>query len=74
VDKGNDTLVRGSFGGDGELLAGLLENTDAGLAALGDEAVKTRVAAFAGDEHVVETALSGFEGFLNRVQAVENFH
>ena len=30
--------------------------------------------ALAGHEDVVKAALAGLEGFLDRVQAVENFH
>ena len=36
VDERDHALMRGSFGGDGELLARLLENADASLAALSD--------------------------------------
>ena len=66
--------MRGSFGGEGELLARLLDDADASLAALGDEAGQSRVLALACDEDVIEMALAGLEGFLDRVQAVENFH
>jgi hypothetical protein len=68
----------GSFGGEGELLAGLEKNADAGLAALrdktGDARVMAVIVALTGDEDVVKAAAAGLEGFLDRVQAVENFH
>ena len=73
-DESDDALVGGSFRGNGEVFAGLLEDTYAGLAALGDEAFETGVAALAGDKYVIEAALPGLEGFLDRVQAVENIH
>ncbi len=74
ADERDDALVGGSFGGERELLARLLKDADAGLAALGDEAVEAVVVALAGDEDVVEAAAAGLESFLDRMQAVENFH
>ena len=74
VDERDNALMRGGFGGDGELLAGLLENADASLAALGDQLLEARVMPLAGHEHVVKAPLAGFEGLFHRVQAVENFH
>ena len=53
---------------------GFLADADAGLAAIGDEAREAVVVALAGDEDVVEAAPAGFESFLDRMQAVENFH
>jgi hypothetical protein len=66
--------MRGSFGGNGKLFAGLLENADAGLAAQGDKLFEARVMPLAGYEHVVKTPLSGFQSLFHRVQAVKNFH
>ena len=74
VDERDHALVGGSFGGEGQLLARLLQDPNAGLAALGDEAGQTGILALAGDQDVIEAALAGLEGFLDRVQAVENFH
>ena len=74
TDEGDDTLVRGSFCGKSELVARLLEDTDACRAALSDEAFETGIAALAGDEDVVKAAAAGLQGFLDRMQAVENFH
>jgi hypothetical protein len=70
----NNSLVRGCFCGDGELLTGLLEDADVGLTALCQEAFEARIASLAGDQNVVKVALAGLEGFLDRVQAVKNFH
>jgi len=74
ANQRDDALVVGRFGGDGQLLARLLEDADAILAALGDQAGQTGILALAGYQNVIETALAGLEGFLDRVQAVENFH
>jgi hypothetical protein len=74
ADESDDALVSGSFGGEGELFAWFLPNANSGLAALCDEAVEAAVAALASHENVVEAALAGLEGLLDRVQAVENFH
>jgi hypothetical protein len=74
ADERDDTLMRRSFGDEGELLARLLADADAGIAALRDEALQAIVLALAGDKDVIETAAAGFERFLNRMQPVENFH
>jgi hypothetical protein len=74
ADQGNDTLMSSGPGELGELLPRFLANADPCLAAIGDKARESVVVALAGHEHVVKTAPSGFEGFLDRVQAVENFH
>ncbi len=74
ADERDDTLVRGCIGGEGELLARLLADANACVAALGNDAVKTIVVALARDEHVVKAAAAGLECFRHRMQAVENFH
>jgi len=74
ANEGYDALVSGSFGEQGQLLARLLADADTGVAAEGDEALQALVVALAGDENVVEAAAAGLEGFLDRMQAVENFH
>jgi hypothetical protein len=66
--------VRGSFCGERELLARLFQDADAGLAALDDQAGETGILALAGYKDVIKAPLAGLEGFLDRVQAVENFH
>jgi hypothetical protein len=74
ADEGHDALVSGGFGECGQLLARLLADADAGVAAEGDEALQALVVALAGDENVVEAAAAGLEGFLDRMQAVQNVH
>ncbi len=74
ADKRDNALVGGSFGSEGELLARLFQDPNANLAALGDEAGQTEILALAGNQDVVKAPLAGSEGFLDRVQAVENFH
>jgi hypothetical protein len=66
--------MTGCFGGKGELLARLLKDADTGLAALDDETLEAAVAALAGDEDVIEAAAAGLQSFLDRVQAVQDFH
>ena len=58
----------------GELLARLFQDANAGLAALGDEAGQAGIVALARYQNVIEAAAAGLERFLDRVQAVENFH
>jgi hypothetical protein len=74
ADEGDDALMRGGFGGESELLAGLLDDADTCLTALGEETVETGVMALAGNEDVVKAAAAGLEGFRDRVQAVKDFH
>ena len=74
VHQRDHALMRGGPGGNSKLLARLLENTDAGLAALGHQPLEARIVPLAGHEHVVKAPLSGFQSLLHRMQAVENFH
>ena len=74
ADQGHYALVGGSLGELGQLLAGLLADTDAGIAAEGDEGFQAGILALAGHQNVVEAPASGLEGFFDRMQAVENFH
>jgi hypothetical protein len=74
ADEGYYALVSGSLSELGQLLAGFLEDTHAGFAAKGDEALQALVVAFAGHQNVIKAAASGLEGFFDRMQAVENFH
>jgi hypothetical protein len=55
--------MTGGFRGEGELLARLLKNADACVAALGDEAIETVVVALAGHENMIEAAAAGLESF-----------
>ena len=66
--------MRDGAGQLGEVLAGLLADADAGLAAGQDEAREAVVLALAGDDDVIEAAAAGAKGFLDRMNAVENFH
>ena len=74
ADEGHDALMGGGFGEEGELLAGVLADADAGLAEGVDELFQAKIVAFAGDQNVIEAAAAGLEGFFDRVHAVENFH
>ena len=56
------------------MVTGLLADAYPGITALGDEPGEAIVVAFGGDENVIEPAPSGFEGFGNRMHAVEDFH
>lgn len=74
TDQGNYALVGRSCGELSQLLTGFGTNADTGLAASLDEMGKAVVVALAGHDHVVKTAATGLEGFLDRMKAVENFH
>jgi hypothetical protein len=74
ADDSDHALVGSGSGHMGELLARLGAYPDAGLAALGDELLHAGVMAFAGNEHVIETAAAGAKRLLNCVDAVENVH
>ena len=56
---------------EGELLARFLADADAGLAAEGDELFQACVVALAGHDDLVEAALTGLEGFLDRMHSVQ---
>jgi hypothetical protein len=66
--------MTGSPGDGGQLFAGLLSDADSAAAAGVDNGFKARVVPFAGNKHLVEATPSGTQGFLDRMQAVENFH
>jgi hypothetical protein len=78
ADERDNTLVGGSFCGEGKLIARFEADADACVAALGDEAANARIAAvaraLAGDEDVIETAAASLESFRDRMQTVEDFH
>jgi hypothetical protein len=63
-----------SFGSLRELLARQLVDAHAILAAMGDQAGQTWVVALTGRQNAIEAPLAGLQRFLNRVQAVKNFH
>lgn len=74
ADKSDNALMRGRFGEEGELFAGLGTDADAGFTAEGEDTIETGVVAFASHEDVVETSAAGFERLLNGVHSVQNFH
>jgi hypothetical protein len=74
ADESDYALVGGRLGELGQLLAGLVANANAGLAAEGDELVEPGILALVGDKDVVEAAAAGLDRFFNRMHAVENFH
>jgi hypothetical protein len=74
TDQCDNALMRGSLGGKRKLLPSIQADTDARLAALLDEALKTIVKALTRNEDVIKVTAAGFESFLDRVQAVEDFH
>ena len=71
---GNDALVSGGPGELRQLVARFLAHADAGLTAIGDEASEPLVVTFAGDDDVIKAAAPGLEGFLDGMEAVQNFH
>jgi hypothetical protein len=74
ADESNYALVGGGFRHHRQLVAGFLADADAGLAKGGDEALESEIFAFAGYQHMVKATPAGFEGFFDRVHAVQNFH
>jgi hypothetical protein len=74
ANHGDDALVRGGLGEEGELLTGILAHADAGLAKCRDQPFEAEIFAFAGDDDVVKAAATSLESFFHRVHAVENFH
>jgi len=74
ANQRDDALVRRGLGDLRELVARLGADANAGLATLFDEALQAVIVALAGDEDVIEAAAAGLECFLDRMQAVEDFH
>ena len=74
MDKGDYTLVGGGLGNEGKLLAGFLTDTDARLTAPSHQLFEAGVVALLSYEDMVEAAASSLEGFLHRMQTVQNFH
>ena len=58
----------------GGIVLEVTADADAALAAEQDELGETGVVTLLGNQDVVETPPAGLERFLDRVQAVENFH
>jgi hypothetical protein len=74
VDQCYYALVSWGLGELGQLLARFLANAHARRTAEVHKALDAGVLSFAGDENVIKTAATGFEGFFDRMQPVENFH
>jgi hypothetical protein len=74
ADESDNALMSRGFGHQGELVAGVLADADAGLAKGGDQALQAEVFALAGDQNVVKTAPAGLESLLDRVYSVQHFH
>jgi hypothetical protein len=66
--------MRLSSGELGKVLAGLLANADASLAAVCDQTSEAIIVTFARHEDMIEAASTGLERFFDRMHAVENFH
>jgi hypothetical protein len=66
--------VGGSLGELGQLLARLLTDANAGIAAEVDKALDAGIFALSGHQNVVKAPASGLERLLDWMQAVENFH
>jgi hypothetical protein len=74
ANEGNNSLVRGCFCHHRELIPAFLADPHSSLATLGYEAIKARVMALVGHDHVIEAAASGFQRFLNGMQAIQDIH
>jgi hypothetical protein len=73
-DKGDNALVSGSLGCQGQLFARLLADAHTGFAALGQQFLEAEVVALLGYKHMVKTAASGPERLFHRMQTVQDFH
>jgi hypothetical protein len=74
ANHGDDALVGGGFGQQGQLFTPLLPHADAALATEGNEALQAHIVPLAGYDHVVKPPLSRLERFLDRMHAIQNFH
>jgi hypothetical protein len=74
TDQSHDALVGGGLGELGQLLARLLADAEAGLAAEDDQALQALIVPLAGHQNMVEAPTSGLDCLFNRMQPVENFH
>jgi hypothetical protein len=57
-----------------ELVAFFLADTDAGLAALGDQMGQALVVALTGNQNVIEASTASLESLFDGMEAVDNFH
>ena len=58
----------------GELVAGFEADSDADITAEQGKTFQAGVAALTGEHHAVQSARSGADRLLDRVQAIKNFH
>jgi len=73
-DHGDHTLVRGRARKLRQLIARLLTDTHARLAAVGNESRKSFVVTLTSYDDVVKTASTCLECFRNRMHSIEDFH
>jgi hypothetical protein len=64
----------GGLGHEGQLLARLLADADAGLAAQTHETFNPFVFALLRHHHLVNTTPASLDGFLYRMHPIQNFH
>jgi hypothetical protein len=74
ADQGHHALVSGGLRQLRQLLAALLADADAALAAKGHQPLQAGIFALAGHQDVVKAPPSGLDGLFYRVQSVQNFH
>ncbi len=74
LHDGNYALVPCRSGKLGQLFAGFLTDAHASLAAFGHQLFQAHILPFARYQDVVKTPPPGSKRFLDRVDAVENFH
>lgn len=74
TDHGDHALMGGCACELCQLLAWFLPDANVRFAAGFDETFETGIVTLTGDQHVVKAAATGFEGLLDRVDAVENLH
>jgi hypothetical protein len=74
TDECDNALVRWCLCHQGKLVPALLPNPHTGFAALRNKPVKPCVMTLVGHDHVIEAAATGFQRFLNGMQAIQDFH
>ncbi len=74
MDERHHALVSGSLGQLRQLLARLLANVEAGLAAEGYQPLQAKIVALASHENLIEAPPAGLDCLLDRVQPIQNFH
>lgn len=74
MNIGHHALVRVRAGNLRQVLARFLADTNASITAIRHKAREAVVVALGGNQNVIEAALTGSQGFGDRVNAVEDFH